>query len=322
MPDSVAEQAFADLVDPFRHELTVHCYRMLGSPLDAEDMVQETYLRAWRGFAGFEGRSSVRTWLYRIATNVCLNALESRRSRILPSAEVPPSDDSTFGLAPLTEESRWVQPMPDHLVEPSPEAVVLEQSVTRLAMVAALQRLSARERAAVILHDVVALTSAEVADSLGTTQAAVNSALQRARSRLTEARPQPDEITEPSDPVARRALDSYVEAFNSADIPLLVDLLRADVTIEMPPTPTWFAGRDAVFGFLTSRVKYAGSWHLLPTTANGQPAAAAYFISSDGALMAHSVHVLTVTTTGISRIVAFRADRLFEAFGFPGQLPD
>jgi RNA polymerase sigma-70 factor (ECF subfamily) len=316
--ESLAEKDFAELTQPYRRELLVHCYRMLGSPHDAEDLVQETLLRAWRGWAGFEGRSSMRTWLYRIATNACLNALESRERRVLPSGLLAPSEDEHFDVEAAWADSTWIQPLPD---VSTPEAIMLDRSGTRLAMVAALQTLSARERAAVILHDVVKLTSAEVAEALDTTTAAVNSALQRARGRLAEAEPHEDEIVEPTDPACRAAIEAYVEAFHTADIPMLVGLLRQDVSIEMPPVPTWFAGIDDVAGFLTSRVvTHAGRWHLLPTSANGQPAAAAYVLDSEGVYRAHGLHVLTVTRTGISRIVAFRDTSLFPVFGLPREV--
>jgi RNA polymerase sigma-70 factor (ECF subfamily) len=321
-PETLTEQAFADLTDPYRRELMVHCYRMLGSPQDAEDLVQETYLRAWRGRDGFEGRASVRTWLYRIATNACLNALESRSRRAMPSELVERSEGPVFAVGEPWADSTWVEPIPDSLLEPSPEAVVIERSSTRLAMVAALQTLSARERAAVVLHDVVRLTSAEVAEALDTTSAAVNSSLQRARGRLADAAPREDEIVEPTDPVCRRALETYVDAFHNADIPLLVGLFRRDVTIEMPPLPTWFAGIHDVAGFYASRVPYAGLWRLVPTAANGQPAAAAYFRDPEGVYRAHSLHLLTVTDSGISRVVAFREAALFDRFGLPAALPD
>jgi RNA polymerase sigma-70 factor (ECF subfamily) len=182
--------------------------------------------------------------------------------------------------------------------------------------------LSARERAAVVLHDVVRLTAAEVAQSLETTPAAVNSALQRARARLSLAQPREDEIVEPDDPACRVALDRYVGAMQAADIPLLVDLFRRDVTLEMPPAPTWFSGRDDVLSFYRLRVYYADQWRMVATSANGQPAAAAYLRNAEGMLMAHGVHVLTLTRTGVARVVAFRKPGLLPAFGLPGSMPD
>jgi RNA polymerase sigma-70 factor (ECF subfamily) len=316
--DSLTEQDFAECTAPYRRELLVHCYRMLGSPQDAEDQVQETYLRAWRGWAGFEQRASVRTWLYRIATNACLNALESRGRRALPSELAAARENEGFDVEAAWAESTWIQPLPD---VSTPEEIMLDRSGTRLAMVAALQTLSARERAAVILHDAVKLSSAEVAEAIDSTPAAVNSALQRARARLADAQPREDEIVEPTDPAARAALERYVEAFHNADIPLLTGLLRHDVSIEMPPIPTWFKGRDDVAGFVASRCLRPGQWRLLVTAgANGQPAAAAYCRDAEDVLRAHSVMVLTVTTEGISRIVAFRDPALFRLFGLPPEL--
>jgi RNA polymerase sigma-70 factor (ECF subfamily) len=317
------DKEFVEATDPHRRELTVHCYRMLGSQTDAEDLVQETYLRAWRGWGDFEGRASVRTWLYRIATNACLNALEGRDRRALPSGLVPAKQDDGFDVDAAWADSTWIEPAPDSLLSPpTPEALLLEKTSTRLAMVAALQTLSARERAAVVLHDVVRLTAAEVAQSLETTPAAVNSALQRARARLALAQPREDEIVEPDDPACRVAVDRYVEAMQAADIPLLVDLFRRDVTLEMPPAPTWFSGRDDVLSFYRLRVSYADQWRMVATSANGQPAAAAYLRNADGLLMAHGVHVLTLTRTGVARVVAFRKPGLLPAFGLPGSMPD
>ncbi len=318
MAESVADREFAALTDPFRRELLVHCYRMLGSPQDAEDLVQDTYLRAWRAWSGFESRSSVRTWLYRIATNACLNALEARQRRALPSELAAARENQGFDVEAAWAETTWIQPLPDVR---TPEAVMLDRSGTRLAMVAALQSLTAKERAAVILHDAVKLSSAEVAAAIDSTPAAVNSALQRARARLAAAQPSEDEIVEPTDPACRAALERYVEAFHRADIPLLTRLLRHDVSIEMPPIPTWFKGRDDVVSFLATRCLRPDQWRLLPTSgANGQPAAAAYLRDAGDVLRAHSIMVLTVTTTGISRIVAFRDPALIRLFGLPAEL--
>jgi RNA polymerase sigma-70 factor (ECF subfamily) len=319
VPDVQSQQRFADLTDPFRRELTVHCYRLLGSFQDAEDMVQETYLRAWRGFESFEGRSTVRTWMYRIATNTCLNALESRKTRALPSQLAAPSQG--VDLADQLHENLWIEPLPDTLLEPSAETVTMDRSSTRLAMVAALQTLSARERACVVLHDVVKLTSAEVAEALDTTTAAVNSALQRARGRLAEAGPREDEIVEPTTQALKATLDAYVEALSTANIAALARLFRQDVTLEMPPIPTWFSGAADVEAFFYRRVSRPGEWRMLATSANGQPAAAGYRRNRDGVLTAHSLNVLTITTTGIVRIVAFRRPGLLVPFGLPDHLP-
>src|SRR4051794_6930715 len=235
---------FATETGPFRPELLAHCYRLLGSIHDAEDLVQETYLRAWRGFGGFEGRSSVRRWLYKIATTACLTALETRARRPLPSGLGAPADDHRVAVAAAEPSVPWLQPVPDALLDPA--AVVAGRTGVRLAFVAALQLLPARQRAVLTLRDVLAFRTAEVAELLGTTPAAVDSALRRARDRLAEAGPVETDLAEPDEESRRVLLDRYVEAFTRADPDALVSLLRADVELEMPPTPTWFTGRRAV----------------------------------------------------------------------------
>ena len=314
----LTDDEFASLTGPHRRELFAHCYRMMGSLHEAEDMVQETMLRAWRGFDGFEGRSSVRTWLYLIATRACLNALGSRNRRALPYGLGPANQAPYDKLGDVLTEQVWLQPLPGSYADPAETAVA--RSRTRLAMIAALHTLSARERAAVILREVVGLSAAEVASALETTAASVNSSLQRARARIIEAEPSEDEIVEPTDPDSRAALDRYVSAFQDADMNLLVSLLRADVTIEMPPLPTWFAGIDRVGEFFASRVVAPGQWRMFATEANAQPAAAGYRLDADGVHCAHSIHVLTVTTTGIAQVVAFRTAGLFHYFGLPEYL--
>jgi RNA polymerase sigma-70 factor, ECF subfamily len=246
---------FTSAAAQFRGELLIHCYRMVGSVTDAEDLVQETYLRAWRSYEGFEGRSSVRTWLYRIATNVCLTAIERRGRRPLPSGLGAPAGDPQVPLA-AGPEVPWLQPIPDALLagqDDDPAAAAASRAGIRLAFVAALQHLSGRQRAVLILRDVLDLPAAQAADLLGTTAAAVNSGLRRARAELAEARPAEDEITEPADPGRRALLDRFAAAFENADVAALAGLLREDVTLEMPPLLTWFAGREAVTGFLASR---------------------------------------------------------------------
>jgi RNA polymerase sigma-70 factor, ECF subfamily len=314
---------FVARTDPYRRELFAHCYRMLGSLHEAEDLVQEVYLRAWRGYDDFRGGSSIRTWLYVIATRACLNALDSRSRRALPYGLGPPNENHPGD--PLAEQV-WLQPLPDQLlgVGPvlgaDPAEVAVARSRTRLAMIAALHTLSARERAAVILREVLGWPAAEVASTLETTAASVNSSLRRARARIALAEPREDEIIEPDDSDSRAMLDRYMTAFREADMALLVSILRDDVTIEMPPVPTWFAGIDRVSDFLAVRVSFADQWRMLPTIANGQPAAAAYVRDADGIHGAHSVQVLTTTTTGIQRVVAFRSPGLFAYFGVPEYL--
>ena len=302
---------FATLAEPFRPELLAHCYRILGSIHDAEDLVQETYLRAWRGFGRFEGRSSLRRWLYKIATMACLTALETRSRRPLPSGVGAPSDDHRVAVAPGDPTVAWLQPAPDALFDPA--SVVAGRAGVRLAFIAALQLLPARQRAVLTLRDVLAFTTAEVAEILDTTTAAVDSALRRARAHLAEAGPVEEELAEPDEQVRRTLLDAYVDAFVRADPDALVKLLRADVELEMPPTPTWFTGREAVVGFLASRVLRPDRWRLVPTRANGQPALIEY-ARANGGYEAHGVQVLTLIGDRIARITAFNDPSLVPRF--------
>jgi RNA polymerase sigma-70 factor, ECF subfamily len=313
---------FASATGRFRGELLAHCYRMLGSAEEAEDLVQETYLRAWRSYGGFEGRSSVRTWLYRIATNVCLTAIERRGRRPLPSGLGAPAEDPQTQLV-TAPEVPWLQPFPDAMLageHGDPAAVASARTGIRLAFVAALQHLSARERAVLILRDVLEFPAAEAADLLGTTTTAVNSGLRRARAQLAQAQPAEDELAEPADPGQRVLLDRFAEAFENADASALAELLREDVTLEMPPLLTWFAGRQAVTRFIASRVfARFGRFRMVPVMANGQPAFAAYTREHDRTYHAHEILVLTVTGTGIARIVVFLNPELFQVFGLPSR---
>jgi RNA polymerase sigma-70 factor, ECF subfamily len=316
---------FTDLTGPFRGELLAHCYRMLGSAEEAEDVVQETYLRAWRSFAGFEGRSSVRTWLYRIATNACLTAIKRRGRRPLPSGLGGPADDPE---APVVASLAvpWLQPLPDALLGAAPAdpaAEVVSRAGMRLALVAALQYLSARQRAMLILRDVLEWPAAQVADLLDTTTTAVNSGLRRARAQLARALPAEDELAEPADPGQRALLDRFAAALEDADASALADLLAEDVALEMPPVLTWFTGRQAVVRFLGGRQPHLftvpGRVRMVPAAANGQPAFAAYLRDEDGVYRAHAVMVLSSTQAGIARIVIFLDPGLFGLFGLPQQ---
>ncbi|WP_158889888.1 sigma-70 family RNA polymerase sigma factor [Amycolatopsis anabasis] len=321
--EASAERDDRDFVrdtEPFRRELLAHCYRMLGSVHDAEDLVQETYLRAWRAYAGFEGRSSLRSWLYRIATNACLTALQHRGRRQLPSGLGDP------GVEPEAagSEIAWLQPIPDALVTPEaddPAAVVASREGLRLALIASLQYLPARQRAVLILREVLAWPAAEVAELLGTTTAAVKSTLQRARARLEQVTPTADEVAEPTEPEARALLGQYIAAFENADAAALSHLLRQDATLELTPSTTWFAGGDARTHAVAG-LGAPGDWRMVPTTANGQPAAAAYQRGDDGGYRAYGIVVLTVTSTGIARIVVFGDPGLFDLFGLPQTHPD
>ena len=318
-PMTVSED-FATLTGRFRGELLAHCYRMLGSAEEAEDLVQETYLRAWRSYDGFEGRSSVRTWLYRIATNVCLTAIERRGRRPLPSGLGAPAESSEVPLV-AAPEVPWLQPFADALLAGAgedPAAVTVSRAGIRLAFVAALQYLSARQRAVLILRDVLEWPAAEVADLLGTTTTAVNSALRRARAQLAQALPAEDELAEPAEPERRAVLDRFAAAIENADASALAELLTEDAVLEMPPVLAWFAGRQAVTSVTESNLLTApGRLRLVRVMANGQPALAIYQLEPDGAYHAHAVLMPKVTRTGIARMVSFVNPELFGMFGLP-----
>jgi RNA polymerase sigma-70 factor (ECF subfamily) len=311
---------FAEQAEPFRRELLAHCYRMLGSVHDAEDLVQETYFLAWRGRTSFEGRSSLRTWLYRIATNACLKALEHRSRRPLPSGLGAPGDDPHQPLGASRPEVPWLQPLPDALVsgDPAdPAAIAVVRAGTRLALIAALQYLPARQRAILILRDVLGWRAAEVAAVLATTTAAVNSGLQRARAQLTAVSPAADDVAEPSETVQRVLLDRYATAFASRDIAGLTALLTEDAVWEMPPIPVWFAGRDSVGALLELKCPAAGGSRLVPAAANGQRAFAMYARRDDARFHAHSLQVFTFHGSLISRITAFHGVEVFTTFRLP-----
>jgi RNA polymerase sigma-70 factor, ECF subfamily len=307
------QEDFIEQAAPFRAELIAHCYRMLGSVHDAEDLVQETYLRGWRAYESFEERAALRTWLYRIATSACLRALENRARRVLPAGLGAGSDDPDVPLDSDGGAHHWLEPLPDVL---TPETAFTARQSVRLAVATALQELPARQRAVLILRDVVQFSAAEVAELLETTPAAVNSALQRARANLAEVAPSEETAAEPEDADRRELLERYCAAFQNADVVALTELLRADVKLEMPPVPVWFTGRDAVTRFLSSRAfARAGDLLMVPTAANGQPAVADYRRGADGAMEAHAIHVLTIGVGGITAITVFLEPKLFTAFG-------
>jgi RNA polymerase sigma-70 factor (ECF subfamily) len=313
---------FVAEAEPLRRELLAHCYRMLGSVADAEDAVQETYLRAWRAYDRFEGRSSVRSWLYRIATNTCLTALERRDRRALPSGLGGPTGDPDAPLA-VDASVAWLQPVPDALVAPSardPGEIVASRESLRLALVASLQYLPARQRAVLILRDVLAFSAAEVAEILDTTVAAVKSTLQRARTRLDEVAPDREDMVEPSEPERRALLDRYIEAVENADPEALRRLLRDDLVLEATPQRTWYAGIATCLPFFVRHVFGAGRWRMVPTSANGQPAVVDYVDGGDGVFRAYGVVVLTVTPSGIARITSFGEPGLAAVFGCPVEL--
>ena len=307
---------------PYRAELIAHCYRMLGSVHDAEDLVQETYLRGWRGYEAFEQRAALRTWLYRIATTACLRALENRARRVLPAGLGDGSIDPDTSLEGNGRARDWLEPIPDALMFETPEDAVTARQSVRLAVMTALQELPVRQRAVLILRDVVQFSAAEVAELLETTPAAVNSSLQRARAHLAEVSPTEESSVEPDDAERRELLDRYCAAFENADMAALTALLQADVKLEMPPLPIWFTGRDTVVRFLVARAfTKAGDMVLIPTAANGQPAVAEYRRSADHVMRAHSIHVLTASVSGgavgIAALTVFLDPALFTAFGLP-----
>ncbi|MEU6643183.1 sigma-70 family RNA polymerase sigma factor [Saccharomonospora sp. NPDC046836] len=313
------DDEFLRQADPFRRELLAHCYRMLGSAHDAEDLVQETYLRAWRAYDQFEGRSSLRTWLHRIATTACLTALEQRAKRPMPTGlggSADPADD----LAERTD-IHWLEPIPNGVVgsENDPATIVTERESVRLAFIAALQHLPPRQRAVLILRDVLKWRAAEVADAVGVTTTAVNSVLQRARAQLAQASPTPDGAAEPSSAEQRALLDRYASAFERKDVDALVSLFTEDVVWEMPPYVEWYSGPADVGHHLANRCPARpGGVLLLPIEANGQPGFALYLRDPEhGTYHAFTLQVLTLTAHGISHVANFLDVRLFDLFGLP-----
>lgn len=319
------QEAFLADAQRYRRELLAHCYRMTGSVHDAEDLVQETYLRAWQAYDRFEGKSSVRTWLYRIATNTCLTALEGRKRRPLPSGLGAPASDPAADIVER-HEITWLEPLPDAPGEhPSDPSVIAEsRESVRLAFIAALQHLAPRQRAVLVLREVLQWKAAEVADVVGSSTAAVNSLLQRARVQLGEVQPHRDDPPlQPQSAEAADLLARYTAAFESYDLDALVELFTADAVWEMPPFDGWYRGPTDIV--LLSRThcpaEGPGDMRFLVTTANGQPAAALYMRNpATGRHEAFQVHVLDIRCSGIAHVVAFKAPGLFAAFGLPEAL--
>ncbi|MET9386351.1 sigma-70 family RNA polymerase sigma factor [Streptomyces sp. NPDC002928] len=298
----------------YRGELLAFCYRMLGSFHEAEDVVQETLLRAWKARERYDpARASVRTWLYRIATNACLTALEGRGRRPLPSGLGAPSDDPEAPLAPALDVP-WLEPFPDARFD------VQARADLRLAWVAAVQAVPARQRAVLVLRDVLEFTAAEVAEQLGTTVAAVNSMLQRARAAAAGVGDL-DAVCEPDDPAVRSVVQRYVRAFEAADVPALVRLLADDAVLEMPPVPLWYRGRSDYGLFLARVFRMRGTgWVMRELTANGQPMLAAYTPEPGGGHRLHTLQMLTVTGGLVTHNVVFADPRVFDAFVLPQQI--
>ncbi|HEX2806758.1 MAG TPA: RNA polymerase subunit sigma-70 [Kineosporiaceae bacterium] len=304
--------------EAFRGDLLAHCYRMLGSVEEAEDLVQETLLRAWRAADRYDPqRASMRTWLHRIATNACLSALEGRARRPLPSGLGPAGDDPQVPLVPSLDVP-WLQPFPDARLG-DPADAVQQRAGLRLALVAALQLLPARQRAALVLREVLQLPAAEVAQALGSSVASVNSSLQRARATLRAAGPALDELREPADPDERAVVERYLAAFEAADVPGLTRLLADDVVLEMPPVALWLTGRAHYREFMERVFAIRGTgWRLLPVQANGSPALAAYAPDpATGGVRAHSLQVFAVTGGLIRQCVTFADPAVLGLFGLP-----
>jgi RNA polymerase sigma-70 factor (ECF subfamily) len=316
---------------PYRGELLAHCYRMLGSLQDAEDLVQETMLRAWRFAGGYdESRGSLRTWLYRIATNACLSYLEGRQRRVLPVDLNGPSPLRDIAKLEEHREIPWLEPFPDTLASSAdpaadPAAVIEAREAIRLAFIAALQHLPPRQRAVLILRDVLAMPAAEAAALLEMTVASVNSALQRARAQLEAVSPSPDGagLVQPSDDTSRDLLDRYIAAFTTLDVEALKETLREDALLQMPPFPEWFLGRDAIGEFLATGFARGASFRFAPTRANGQPAVGLYRRRKDeDAHRFLHLQVLTMTEAGIARIDGFHVPALCAQFALPAVLED
>lgn len=312
---------FSRLADPFRRELMAHCYRMLGSVHDAEDLVQETYLRAWRAYDKFEQRSSLRTWLYRIATTACLTALESRNRRPLPTGLGAPNSAPEDELVERPEVP-WLEPLPDDETDSDPATIVASRESTRLAFIAALQFLPPRQRAILILRDVLKWRAAEVAEALGITTTAVNSVLQRARAQLQQAKPSQDNVTEPTSPAQRELLERYVTAFEKKDIRAIVNLFTADAVWEMPPIADWYQGPEDIARLIDMKCPAGpGDLKLLPAKANGQSAFAVYMRHDDGVFRPFHLQVLTMAGSRVQHVAAFFDLRLFQKFGLPETFP-
>jgi RNA polymerase sigma-70 factor (ECF subfamily) len=348
------EDAFRRLIESHRGELHAHCYRMLGSLHDAEDALQDTLLRAWRGLPRFEGRSSLRSWLYKIATNTCLDVIEKRPKRVLPIDYGPAADPHTIPGEPLVE-SVWVEPYPDEALGledgfAAPEARYERRESVELAFVAALQHLPANQRAALILREVLGFSAQEAAESLETTVASVNSALQRARQAVDERLPEQTQqatLRSLGDERLREIVEGYMDAMERGDVDAVVAMLAEDAAWSMPPMATWYRGREAIIAFLTEwPLSGEWRWRHLPAHANGQAAVGTYSWDAEtGSYRPFALDVLTLHGASIKEITAFvtrtapapdrqhlarwpeqpadprRVVGFFERFGLPGHLP-
>jgi RNA polymerase sigma-70 factor (ECF subfamily) len=321
------QEAFADLVAPHRRELHVHCYRILGSLADADDALQETLLSAWQSLAGFEARSSLRTWLYRIATSRCLNMLRAGKRRPDgPPAMLPP--EARPPAPTRLNEVTWLEPYPDVLLDelvdpgPTPEAVIASRESISLAFITALQLLPPQQRAVLILRDVLDFSAREVAETLGTTEQSVTSALKRARATVArETAREPAVATDSA--TERDLLDRLVTAFEAGDVPAMVSLMTEDAWMSMPPVPLEYQGRELIGEFFdVVAFRSNRQFRLLPTRANGQPAFAVYMRDPHGGIShAFGLLVIGVRDGRISTITRFE-NGVYAAFGLPRTLPD
>jgi RNA polymerase sigma-70 factor (ECF subfamily) len=319
---------FPQVADRYRRELTAHCYRMTGSVYDAEDAVQETYLRAWRAYDAFEGRSSLRTWLYRIATNVCLTNLESKGRRPLPTGLGMPGATAGDELVEASEVP-WLEPVPDVMVdvwqgggEADPATVVGNRDTIRLAFVAALQHLPPRQRAVLVLRDVLRWSAKETATALDTTAAAVNSALQRAHAQLAEKQLTEGTVEDDLTPELEQVLERYVTAFWDKDVDALVSMLAADAVWEMPPFTGWYQGARNIGDLVDTQCPGGvNDMPMIRTSANGQPAYGLYMRQPDGHFEPFHLQVLQIVDGEVRHVVAFFEQELFETFGLPLSLP-
>ena len=328
-----SKRGFERLAEPFRRQLKLHCYRMLGSLYEAEDAVQETYLRAWRGFGSFDGRGPFRAWLYRIATNACLDALKARKNaqRFLPDQRAPATLEMPDGT-PATDVP-WLEPYPDSHLDgvaddtANPEALYDSREATQLAFIAIIQQLPPRQRAVLLLCDVLGWSAAETATLLGGSAASINSALQRSRETLAKRYPNGRPLAAPvPDRAQQELLVRYLKAWERLDLDSFTSLLKEDATYTMPPLPQWYAGRKAIRTFFGWAWKLYAGFRLVPAGANRQPAFAAYSRTvANAPWSAHSIQVLSLEEDRIATLTLFakpEGPRLFHQFGLPLILPD
>lgn len=326
-PGAATDAAFEELTTPLRRELLAHCYRMLGSAGEAEDMVQETYLRAWKAFHSFEGRSSVRTWMYTIATNTCLTALKRQGRRPLPSGLGQPPGDPRVPV--VEDRSRdWLEPLPDRLVwgeaAPDPAEAAVASEGVQLAVVAALQDLPPRQRAALVLRDVLQMSAAETAEALGCTVAAANSALQRARATIGDGASRAGRRVGELSEQEREVFARFCAAFERYDVPAVVGLMADQASWQMPPFDRYYLGREAIAALIGTQCPASGPRDLLmlPTVSNGQPAAGMYLRGEDGVHRPFQLVVVDIVDGVVTAVVGFFSAEAFEQAGLPAEVHD